>query len=110
MDVMTYLGVKWDLIQVVDPLIGCHDGISLLRVLHHANSLDIGVGNELLEVPRMDCVEHIEEECSVWCFLLPVLIWEIYPRIILTIDHGEDDTHLHLIQLRNNDMAHSRYF
>ena len=73
-------------------------------LLSHLHSLLLCTTDQLREETIVDSVDGVEEECSVWCQLLEVLIRQVLLEHHVILHHHQHVLDAKLINFRNDDV------
>ena len=97
------LGQEGHIIQLLCPIFRNSNGLILLVHSLNRESLLVCMSNELLQVLRLQRVEHVEKVITRWTFACCVLAWEIRHKLTIFTHLRIDGLHRQLFVLGDGD-------
>ena len=90
-------------LELLLPVLGDPDGLALVGLAGGGHPLLVGVGHDLRQVLRVDCVEHIKEVVPRWTLILGVGGGEILGELTILLEVWPEAAHRELVVVGHLD-------
>ena len=79
----TYLRNEWVSVKLVNPVLRGDNRLHTTVMECCFYPLFLGLLNNILNVARVNCIDHIKYVLTIWFTVLPIYFWEVYSRRII---------------------------